>query len=101
MERKGALMFLGLAGFLLTGFDFTKHSIPPEEILSGGPPKDGIPAILDPQFVQADEAAFLSDEDMVIGVVEGQTAKAYPLRILNWHEVVNDQIGGKPVAVTY
>jgi len=83
------------------GFDFTKHSIPPEEILSGGPPKDAIPAILDPHFVTAEQATFLNAHDVVIGVVEGKTAKAYPLRILNWHEVVNDKVAEKSVAVTY
>jgi hypothetical protein len=90
-----------LAAPLLTGFDLSRHSIPPEEILAGGPPKDGIPAILTPQFVDAEAAAFLKPEDVVISVVAGGTAKAYPLRILNWHEVVNDAIAGEPIAVTY
>lgn len=102
MEKKrGLKLFLALLAPLVMGFDFTKHSIPIEEILSGGPPKDGIPAILDPRFVAADEATFLHDDDVVIGIVEGKTAKAYPLRILNWHEVVNDTVAGRPVAVTY
>jgi hypothetical protein len=86
---------------LLESFDFTKHSIPPEEIIRGGPVKDGIPAILDPQFLPAREATFLEDHDQVIGVVSGGVVKAYPLRILNWHEVVNDRLGDKPMAVTY
>ena len=60
-----------------------------------------IPAILDPQFIPAQEATFLEDSDELIGVVEGGIAKAYPLRILTWHEVVNDRLGDKPVAVTY
>ena len=85
----------------LTAFDFTTHSIPPQEIVGGGPPKDGIPAILDPRFLPADKATFLEDQDQVIGVTEGAVAKAYPLRILTWHEVVNDWLGGRPVAVTY
>jgi len=83
------------------GFDFTKHSIPPEEILSGGPPKDAIPAILDPHFVTAEQATFLNAHDVVIGVVEGKTAKAYPLRILNWHEIVNDDIDSVSLAILY
>ena len=87
--------------FCLSGFDFTKHSIPPDEIRGGGPPKDGIPAILDPRFIPAQEATFLGDDDELIGVVENGVAKAYPLRILTWHEVVNDRLGDKPVAVTY
>ncbi len=85
----------------LAGFDFSRHSIPLDRILSGGPPKDGIPAILDPKFVSAKQADFLQDDDRLIGIVENGTAKAYPLRILDYHEVVNDQIGGKAVAVTY
>src|SRR5262245_25173815 len=54
----------------VSGFDFSKRSIPPEEIRGGGPPKDGIPAILDPQFIPATEATFLEDHDEVIGVVD-------------------------------
>lgn len=83
-----SLLLLNLG---LTGFDFTTHSIPPQEIVGGGPPKDGIPAILAPRFLPAAKADFLADQDQVIGVIEGLVAKAYPLRILNWHEVVNDR----------
>lgn len=85
----------------LMGFDLSRHSVPPEEILGGGPPKDGIPAILDPQFVSADQAKYLGDEDRVIGVVRKGVAKAYPLRILTWHEVVNDSVADRSVAVSY
>lgn len=85
----------------LTGFDFSKHNVPTEEIRGGGPPKDGIPAILEPQFILATEATFLEDADEVIGIVDTNGAKAYPLRILTWHEVVNDRLGEKPIAVTY
>lgn len=100
---KNGFLLIGLVAVALslTGFDFTKHSIPPEEIRGGGPPKDGIPAILDPRFLPAAEAHFLDDADPVIGVVEDKVAKAYPLRILTWHEVVNDRLGEKPIAVTY
>lgn len=93
-----SLLLLNLG---LTAFDFTTHSIPPQEIVGGGPPKDGIPAILAPRFLPAAKADFLADQDQVIGVIEGLVAKAYPLRILNWHEVVNDRLGERPVAVTY
>lgn len=85
----------------LTAFDFSRHGIPPEEIFGGGPPKDGIPAILEPRFVPAEEATFLREDDRVIGVVRRGVAKAYPLRILNWHEVVNDSVGDLSIAVTY
>ncbi|NKB81753.1 MAG: DUF3179 domain-containing protein [Nitrospirales bacterium] len=82
-------------------FDFSKHNVPLEHILSGGPSKDGIPAILNPAFVSASDAGFLDVQDRVLGVVEGDEAKAYPIKILNWHEIVNDRLGGKPVLVTY
>lgn len=85
----------------LTGFDFNKHSIPPEDIRGGGPPKDGIPAILEPHFIAAMEVTFLEDSDEIIGVVDEGVVKAYPLRILTWHEVVNDRLGETPITVTY
>ena len=90
------------AGFLfVSGFNIDNAIVPPEAILSGGPPKDGIPAILEPRFVQPREARFLDGSDAVIGVRIGNEARAYPLKILNWHEVVNDTINGVPVAVTF
>lgn len=99
-KRLRAIGVLAMVG-CLTGFDFSQHSIPPEEIRGGGPPKDGIPAILEPQFIPAVEATFLEDADEVIGVVDKGIAKTYPLRILTWHEVVNDRLGEQPIAVTY
>jgi hypothetical protein len=91
-----AFSSLGLAGFDLSG-----HEIPVEDILSGGPPKDGIPALFAPRFVAAADASFLAPDDRVIGVAREGEAKAYPMRILNWHEVVNDTVGSKSIAVTY
>ncbi len=81
--------------------DFTKHSIEFEEVLSGGPPKDGIPSIDDPEFVPVAEMRDLADNEPVIGLEINGDARAYPLRVLTWHEIVNDTIGGVPVAVTY
>jgi hypothetical protein len=70
---------------LLVGFDVSRSLVPTDEIVSGGPAKDGIPAILEPRFSRADDATLESD-DRVVGVsIEGQ-ARAYPLEILNWHE---------------
>lgn len=90
------------AGPALPPFDVTKRKIPLEEIQGGGPPRDGIPAIMEPKFVSAKEAGkFLSDGDLVLGVYENGVAKAYPVKILNWHEIVNDEVGGRPVAVTW
>ncbi len=82
-------------------FDFTKHSIPIEQIEFGGPEKDGIPSLVNPQFIHADEASFLEDSDKVIGVSLKGEAKAYPLKILNWHEAVNDTLAGKPILATW
>jgi len=81
--------------------DFSRRSIEFSEILSGGPPKDGIPAIDDPKFVHIDEVESLQDQEAVIGVVINGEAKAYPLQVLMWHEIVNDTLGGKPITVTY
>jgi Protein of unknown function (DUF3179) len=101
MQQPWFRMSVVAAFFCLTGFDFSTHNIPPEEIRGGGPAKDGIPALLDPQFIPAPEATFLAETDEVIGIMDSGVAKAYPVRILSWHEVVNDRLGGKPIAVTY
>ncbi|CAN5158423.1 DUF3179 domain-containing protein [soil metagenome] len=82
--------------------DFPRHAVPLDEIISGGPPKDGIPALDRPTFVSADAAdRWLGGRDPVIVVEHGGRAKAYPLSILIWHEIVNDRVGGLPVAVTF
>ena len=81
--------------------DFTKSNVNLEEVMFGGPGKDGIPAIDSPIFELAHESLQLNDTDPVIGVVLNGEAKAYPLRILIWHEIVNDVVGGVPVAITY
>jgi thiol-disulfide isomerase/thioredoxin len=82
--------------------DFTKHSVSYDEILSGGPPKDGIPAIDTPKFVTVEEAdEWLQPQEPVIMVEVGEVAKAYPIQILMWHEIVNDVIGDTPITVTF
>ena len=82
--------------------DFSKHSIPYDEILSGGPGKNGIPAIDDPQFISIDEAdAWLQPQEPVIFVQVDDDARAYPIQILIWHEIVNDTVGDTPLAVTF
>ncbi len=93
--------WLGLGKTPTTTFDLTRHSVPLDQIVDGGPGKDGIPAILTPRFVSSAEATFLQDADRVLGLRSGGEAKAYPIKILNWHEIVNDTIDGKPVVVTY
>lgn len=82
-------------------WNFDNHSIPLDEIQSGGPPRDGIPALMQPKFIKAAEADFLDDRDDVLGVTLGGIAKAYPVRILSWHELVNDDFGGEPVLVSW
>ena len=83
--------------------NFQKTSIDDwSEIMSGGPPKDGIPAIDDPKFLRAGDKRGIAGNEPVITVeIDGQTPRAYPIRYLTWHEIVNDQIGGIPVAVTF
>ncbi len=81
--------------------DFQNMAVEPSEIFSGGPPKDGIPSIDAPQFIPVSEMTELADRDPVIGLDIDGDARAYPLRILIWHEIVNDTVGGRPVAVTY
>lgn len=79
-----------------------KHSVPLDEILGGGPPKDGIPSIDDPKFVSVVEAdKFLKDSEPGIALSIGGVNRFYPFQILVWHEIVNDTIGGKRVLVSY
>lgn len=85
----------------LNGFDLSFVLVPRDQILRGGPPRDGIPALTRPEAIPAREATYLRPDDVVVGVeLEGE-ARAYPLRILVWHEVANDVLGGTPIAVTY
>jgi hypothetical protein len=82
--------------------DFSKHSVPYREILSGGPPKDGIPAIDHPKFVSVNEAdSWLKPVEPAIFFQIGDDARAYPIQIFMWHEIVNDTVGGVPVVVTF
>ena len=78
-----------------------KRIVPLDQIVSGGPPPDGIPSIDNPKFVTVQEASnFLSDSDLILGLNINGDIRAYPLQILVWHEIVNDKVG-VPVAVTY
>jgi hypothetical protein len=81
--------------------DRSKALIPLDEIISGGPPPDGIPAIDRPMFVAPGAAdAWLKPVEPVLAIQVDGDARAYPLQILIWHEIVNDTVGGRPVAVT-
>jgi len=82
--------------------DFENSSIDHQEILSGGPPKDGIPAIDKPEFISVSDASeWLKDNEPVISLTVNETSRAYPLQILMWHEIVNDVVDGRPVSVTF
>lgn len=85
----------------MNGFDLRGASIPIEQIEHGGPPRDGIPSIDAPKFVGANEARFLQPQDRVLGVYHNGVAKAYPIAIMNWHEVVNDRFGIESIVVTF
>ncbi|MDH3293198.1 MAG: DUF3179 domain-containing protein, partial [Acidimicrobiia bacterium] len=81
--------------------EFPPPLIEPDRIVSGGVPPDGIPAIDSPQFAPIDQTDFLQPNEGLIVVQVEDEAKAYPIQILIWHEIVNDEIGGLPVTVTY
>jgi hypothetical protein len=85
-------------GFLDPSFPFR---IRPEEIEWGGVPKDGIPALDRPGFLEAAKTTFFKDEERVFGIYLGGQAKAYPHRILDAHEMANDIVGGRPVSLSY
>ncbi|HET8575668.1 MAG TPA: DUF3179 domain-containing protein [Methylomirabilota bacterium] len=108
LARLGLLAVLGClaavdsshAGALRT--DLSKALVPLDEIVSGGPPPDGIPAIDRPSFVTLAAAdAWLKPKEPVVALEISGDARAYPLQILMWHEIVNDTVGGRPVTVTY
>lgn len=81
--------------------DFPEPLVDPAEIRPGGPPPDGIPSIDDPRFVPVSEVDWLADAEAVLALKAGGEARAYPLRIMIWHELVNDVVGGVPVTVSY
>ncbi|MGY8869873.1 MAG: DUF3179 domain-containing protein [Pseudomonadales bacterium] len=83
------------------GFDLTNSSIPTEKILPGGPVKDGIPSIDSPQFIPVEQVSWLKGNEQVLSLSINGVTRAYPIAILNWHEIVNDNISGSPVVVSY
>ena len=78
-----------------------RHDIRIEEIVWGGVKKDGIPALVNATQIPAAEAGYLTDAELVFGVSVNGDARAYPLRILDWHEMFNDVVGGVPVSLAY
>jgi len=82
--------------------DFSRHVVPLAEIVSGGPPKDGIPAIDAPRFTSVGAAdRWIEDNEPVMVIEHGGAVRIYPIQIVIWHEIVNDRIGDLPVAVTF
>lgn len=75
--------------------------IPQDEVFDGGPGKDGIPALENPESLLISNISYLSDDDLVIGFEHNNEYKAYPHAILDWHEIINDELNGKKVAITY
>ncbi|ANH40404.1 hypothetical protein I601_4008 [Nocardioides dokdonensis FR1436] len=80
---------------------FPEPLVPLDDLLSGGPPPDGIPAIDDPQHEEVTDVDWLEADEPVLSLTVGEETRAYPLRVLTWHEIANDVVGGVPVAVTY
>ena len=83
------------------GFDIRGSLIPADEIHQGGPPRDGIPALNKPKFIPASKVDFLKKNDRVLGLKRNGKFKAYPIAIMNWHEIVNDQVAHEKIVITY
>lgn len=81
--------------------DFSRSTVDLVEIISGGPPKDGIPPIDEPRFIRVSKVKGLAPNEPVLSLILGKEARAYPLRVMIWHEIVNDVVAGVPVTVTY
>ena len=82
--------------------DFDKRIVDLSEIMSGGPPRDGIPAVDEPRYSSTENAGeWLDPDEPVIATEINGEARAYPLQILIWHEIANDSLGGTPIAVTF
>jgi len=75
--------------------------IPREQVVHGGPGKDGIPSIDEPRFTSVSEIDFIPENRRVIGIKIGNTVRAYPHQVLDWHEIVNDRLEETPVAITF
>jgi len=84
-----------------TASGLPKPLVDPAAIISGGPPPDGIPPIDHPKFERARDVRFLRDREPVLAIRVGTDARAYPVQIMTWHEIVNDTIAGTPVTVSY
>ncbi len=103
------LLLLALTPFLFSCNNVTDSAIPAsgewlipsDQVFDGGPGRDGIPSLEFPEIISLSSVNYLFDEDLVIGVKSGNDVRAYPHKILDWHEVINDKVGNKFIAVTY
>lgn len=87
-------------GDALAQFDTKGLTIPRDQIRAGGPPKDGIPSLTNPKTAGLEDAKYADGDRMVVVTVDDAT-RAYPIKVLNWHEAINDKLGGVPLAVIY
>ncbi len=87
--------------FRLFLYDGVDHTIRLEEIVWGGVKKDGIPALVNPALIAPGSADYLTPDELIFGIAINGDVRAYPLRILDWHEMFNDVVGGVPVALAY
>ncbi len=115
MKTKYILLLSLCCAFIMCGSDEDPQVIDPQDpnatnvdwlvdpnlVFDGGPGKDGIPSVDNPHFDDIDEIDFMNDEDLVLGIRIGDEIKAYPHPVLDWHEIVNDEIGDQKVALTY
>ena len=85
----------------LNGFDLDGALLPRQEIRAGGPPRDGIESVDKPEFVAAEKAHWVVESNPVLGVAVGEDAHVYPVHLIEPHQIVNDEVGGVPVVVTY
>jgi len=85
----------------MNGFDLDDPLVAEDQIKRGGPPRDGIPSIDKPKFVSVADVDYLKADDRILGLVINNDARAYPIAILNWHEIVNDEFAGQAAVISY
>ena len=103
---KKPIQYIGLSLLLIIGMGCNDEeggvwSIPNEQVLDGGPGKDGIPSVDNPIFYDISQNTVYEEEDLVVGYKRDTAARAYPHVVLDWHEIVNDEINGFPMTITY
>jgi len=86
---------------VIKGEDGTRYTVEPEKLVASGLPKDGIPPINAPEFVSVSESSWIKDEEYVLVLEYNGVTRAYPVQILLWHEIVNDNIGEEELLITY